>query len=250
MTSTALVPAQRSNSERLFQLLARVDYKIVSTDADREAIFKLRYDAYTREEGILPRFDRRLSDHYDDLDNTTIFALFIDGELASTIRVSIVTSEFPDCPAMEVFPDHLNRELSAGKVLIDPTRHATNDALSRAFPGLLPFMTIRLPWMMADYIGADIILATVRSEHRPFYRRTFNCQTIGEPRYYPTLQKPHYLMFCDFESEREAVQQRYPSFRSSAFERRMLLENQGLSATLVPKVRPPQYEIPAEAAIA
>lgn len=236
MGVVALAREKPGVPERLRELLDHVDYRLAATDDDREAVFRLRYEAYSREGGVAPRFDRRLSDRYDDLENTSVFGMFIDGELAGTIRASVVTAGMSDCPAMEVFPDLIQPYLEAGKVLIDPTRFASDEALAHRYPGLLPYLTIRIPWMAAAYFNADFILATVKSEHRAFYRRTFNCVPVGDPRFYPTLLKPHHLMTCDYRVMRPRVQERYPSFGSSAFERRMLFEG-GPSVA-------PQIELP------
>ena len=94
---------------------------------------------------------------------------------------------------------------------------------ARAFPEL-PYATVRLGYMAADYFGADLVLATVRAEHRAFYKRIFGHQTVCEPRPYPTLAKPISLMTLHYPSERGRIVQRYPFFRSTLFERRMLFE--------------------------
>lgn len=214
-------------NNRLLDLLDRTNYRQVVTDADREAIFRFRYEAYRRDEGVASRFDRRLSDRFDDLDNTYIYAMYIDGEMASTIRVSVINASMPDCPATAVFSDLLDEHLAAGKVLVDPTRHASNEKFAKLYPMMLPYLTIRVPWMIAEYFNADAILAGVRAEHRAFYRRTFGSRQLGEARLYPTLLKPHYLTYGEYRQVRDEVQQRYPSFRSSAFERRMLMEGGG-----------------------
>ncbi len=227
--ATSVATRPRGRVERLYDLLDRTDYRVAVDDYDRDEIFKLRYDAYVRANGILPNFSKRLSDHFDDLDNTTIFGLHVDGELATTIRISVATAEYSDFPAMEVFPHLLEPELAAGKTIIDPTRHATRDSFSRANPSLLPFMTTRVPWLAADYYDADIILAAVRPEHTAFYERVFGCYIVGDPAYYPELMSPHYLMFCDYRAMRDKVHQNHPIFRSTAFERRMLIEQQGLT---------------------
>lgn len=249
MSVVALAREPQSLPDRLLELLDRVDYRLAVTDQDRDEVFRLRYDAYSREGGVAPRFDRRLSDRYDDLDNTSVFGMYIDGQLAGTIRASVVSAALPECPAMEVFPDLIHPLLDAGKVIIDPTRFASDDDLAHAYPTLLPYLTIRLPWMAAEYFKADYILATVKAEHRAFYRRTFNCIPVGEPRFYPTLLKPHYLMTCDYRTMRAKVQARYPSFGSSAFERRMLFEgHQHLGGTLSPRLDSPHLA-PVDAAV-
>jgi hypothetical protein len=229
MGVVALAREPQGINERLLDLLDRIDYRLAVTDEDREAIFKLRYEAYTRESGLSPRFDRRLSDRYDDVDNTSVFGMYIDGVLATTIRVTVVSAGTPDCPALEVYQDLLEPFLKEGKILIDPTRHANSEAAMKAYPGLLPYLTIRMPWMVAEYYKANGILAGVRAEHRAFYRRTFGSRQLGEARQYPTLLKPHYLTYCEFRQVRESVEKRFPSFRSTAFERRMLVEGQAMS---------------------
>lgn len=233
MGAEAIASESQPLSERLFNLLDRVDYRLVANDADKEAVFRLRYEAYRRENLIEPMFGRRLSDHFDELENTFIFALDVDGEMAATIRLSIGTSDYPDMPAMEVFRDRLEPALEAGMVIVDPTRHATSEAVSHAYPGLLPYMTTRIPWMVGQSINADAILATVRTRHRAFYRRTFECRAVGEPGYYPALTGEHYLMVCDLPEVRERVQRRNPIFNSSRFERQALLGMTETAASIV-----------------
>ncbi|MGV8840010.1 MAG: N-acyl amino acid synthase FeeM domain-containing protein [Bauldia sp.] len=228
-----------SMAAKLLRLLDRVDYRVVISDADREEVFRLRYESYRREDGVGARFDRRLSDRYDDLDNTTIVAMYIDGEVAGTVRVSVATAAHTEFPAMEVFPDLLEPHLAEGKTLVDPTRMATKEDFSKAYPGLMPYLLIRVPWMIAEYYRADAIIAGVRAEHRAFYRRTFGSRQLGEGRLYPTLLKPQYLTYGEYRQVREAVQQRFPSFRSTAFERRMLVEGQTPSVAASPRLEAP-----------
>ena len=71
------------------------------------------------------------SDHYDDTDNVYLFGLYIDGELASSIRIHVATREHPYFPTLEVFPEYLQPQLDAGKVIVDPTRFVADERLSR-----------------------------------------------------------------------------------------------------------------------
>jgi len=217
-----------SSVERQLELLDKADYRAIVSDEDREAVFRLRYQAYVREGAIDPDFSERLSDRYDDLDNTTIYGLFIEGELAASIRVAVATAEYSDFCSMPSFADVLQPYLEAGKVLIDPSRLVTDHRLSHRYPSLLPFLIIRVPWLVAARYEADIILATVRREHQAFYRRIFGCVPVCEPRPYLQLVKPLSLMTCDFPARRDWVHRRYPVFRSSEFERRMLVAEQAL----------------------
>src|SRR2546430_3113896 len=50
-------------------------------------LFRSRYQAYMRDGTITGNASGTFSDHYDDTDNAYLFGLYIDGELASSIRI-------------------------------------------------------------------------------------------------------------------------------------------------------------------
>jgi N-acyl-L-homoserine lactone synthetase len=212
-----------SFSDRVAQLLDRIDCRPAGSAEDREAIFRLRYEAYLREGAIGLNFSGTFSDPYDDSANAWLFGLYLDGELASSIRLHVAGGEYPDFPSRKVFADLLEPELAAGRVIVDPTRFITDRRHSRLNPGL-PHVTLRLAWQAAEYFAADHFLVAVRAEHQAFYRRTFNHHLICEPRPYPMLAKPISLMTVHYPSVADQVHQRYPFFRSTFFERRMLFD--------------------------
>jgi hypothetical protein len=210
-------------SERIAQLLDRIDCRLVESEMDRDAIFRLRYEAYLREGAISPRLSKTFADSYDDMDNVWLFGLYLDGQLTSSIRIHVASAKYPKFPSFEVFADFLEPELSAGKIIIDPTRFVTDRNLSRLHRGL-PHVTLRLCWLAAEYFSADHFLVAIRPEHQAFYRRTFQHQLICGPRPYPLLGKPISLMTVHYPSVADNVHLRYPFFRSSLFERRMLFD--------------------------
>jgi N-acyl-L-homoserine lactone synthetase len=210
-------------SERVAELLDRIDCRPAASSAEREAIFRLRYRAYLSEGTIKPSFAQSFTDPYDETDNVWLLGLYLDGELASSIRLHVASTDHPEFPSRKVFAEVLEPELAAGKIIIDPTRFVTDKHLSRANPGL-PYATVRLAWLAADYFGAAHLLAAVRVEHQAFYRRTFNHCLIGEPRSYPLLTQPISLMTVHYPSVAGRVHRRYPFFRSTFFERRMLFD--------------------------
>jgi hypothetical protein len=212
--------------ERGIELLDQVDYRLAETEAEKEAIYSLRYRAYLHEGTIEPRADQRLTDRFDDLPNSWIFGVYIDGELTSSLRISVATPDDQDTPAVDAFRDILEPELAQGKVIVDPNRFVA-DPVSRTRYPELPYLTVRLGYVACGYFNADIGTATVRAEHRAFYRRVFLQKSLCEPRPYPTLTKPLCLMVADYLSIRDKVFERFPLMRSSAFERRMLFERGG-----------------------
>lgn len=218
--STAVV------SERSTDPLEHVDYRLATTPEDKEKIYRLRYRAYLREGAILPSPSERVTDRYDDAPNAWTFGIYVHGELYSSIRISVLTSEWRGSPSSEMFADILHPELDRGRIIIDPTRFVADPEKAKRFAEL-PYVTVRLGWIACGHFNADIGLANVRPEHRAFYRKVFLQEPLGEPRLFPGLIKPVGLMAARYPSIRERVFQRFPYMRSSAFERRMLFERKG-----------------------
>lgn len=214
---------QNNFSDRVSQLLGRLDCRLAETPEEREAIFRLRYECYLREGAISPNASETFSDSYDDSPNARIFGLYLDDELASSIRIHVTSPEHANFPSYHVFEDLLEPELRAGRVIVDPTRFITNRALSQLNPGL-PYATLRLCWLAAEHFRAEHFLVAIRTEHQAYYKRTFSHRLICDARPYPLLAKPISLMTVNVAHVAEQVYQRYPFFRSTFFERRMLFE--------------------------
>jgi N-acyl-L-homoserine lactone synthetase len=220
-------------SDRVAQLLNRIDCRRADSVEEREAIYRLRYQAYMREGSISPNSLETFSDPYDETGNVYLFGLYLDGELASSARLHVASKEHPYFPSLEVFSDILRPELDTGKVIIDTTRFVTDENLARLHRGL-PYATLRLCMLAARYFAADHLIAAVRTEHQAFYRRAFNHRLICEPRPYPYLAKPISLMTVHYPTAADQLYRRYPFFRSTSFERRMLFDRNIAHAGLVP----------------
>jgi hypothetical protein len=238
MSAVAYASPEETFSERVAGLVERADYRRAETEEEREAIFRLRYDAYLAEGAIRPNPDRRFADSYDDLGNAWIFGVYIDDTLVSSIRLHVATLEFPDMPALTAFPDYLQPVLQAGKIIVDPTRHVVDRTAVQRHPHLV-YLTLRLGWLSAEYFQADEVLAAVRTEHQAFYRRVYGHRVVCEARPYLLLEKPLSLMTLDYFAVRDRVNRRYPFFRSSVFERRMLFERLQVPETGTDRTRPP-----------
>ncbi len=221
---------ESSFSDRVAQLLARIDCRRADSGEQREAIFRLRYQAYLREGAISPNSSGTFSDPYDETPNVYLFGLYIDDELASSIRIHVASKEHPACLSFEAFPDILQPELDAGKIIIDPTRFVADENLSRLHRGL-PYATLRLSMVAAEHFRADLVLAAVRAEHQAFYRRAFNQRLICEPRPYPNLIKPLCLMTIHYPTAVDELWRQYPFIPSTSFERRKLFERSAAPAS-------------------
>src|SRR5215510_1057858 len=225
MVALKSVPAvqlpARSLPDRILALLERVNYRRADTAEEREAIFRLRYEAYLREGVIPPSPNKRFCDAHDEATNAWIFGLYIEGELVSSIRLHVARRRWYALPALDVFSDLLLPEIAVGRTIVDPTRFVIDRTASRRYPELC-YVTTRLAVLASDYFSADLLLATVRAEHQAFYRRVFGHRLACEPRHYPPLSKPICLMALDYPLARERLLQRLPFFRSTVLERRTL----------------------------
>lgn len=207
-----------SLNDRVMRALERVEYRQALGTQDRERIFNLRYHAYLREGAIAPKADERFTDPVDDQANCLIFGVHVDGELAGAIRLSISGPGLPLIPTANVFPDTVLPQLEAGRVLVDPTRFVADARWSRELPELA-YLTLRLPWLAMEQFHADIMLAAVRPEHYPFYRRLWGNTVVSPPRLYPGLAKPVMLSQLDHAKAAPRVEALYPFFQARRDER-------------------------------
>jgi N-acyl-L-homoserine lactone synthetase len=246
--------AVSSFSDRITRLSDRIDYRIVDSGEQGQAIFRLRYQAYIRDGTISPNSSGRFSDPYDETGNVYLLGLYIDDELASSIRLHVASREHPVSPSLEVFADVLQPKLDVGKIIIDTTHFVADENLARLHRGL-PYATLRLCMLAARYFKADHLLAAASAAHQVFYQRAFGYRLIGEPRPYPLLAKSLGLMTADYPAATDQLYRRYPFFCSPFFERRMLFERP-MAGSLQPgasasqsqsqvKVQPPSIKLGA-----
>ncbi len=205
----------------LMDILDRVEYSRVRMDVTDNPIYRLRYEAYRREE-FVPFNDAGIV--VDDLDAATngmSFGVHIDGELVSSIRIHHVTAKYPFGASMKSHPDVITPLLARGETFIDPSRFTADYEASLAYPAL-PFLTLRIAVMASVYFNADACLATVRTEHAAFYRRVFGSELMGEEREYPGLAFPVQLFGAYVNTKLPATLRRYPFFMSTDEERAKL----------------------------
>ena len=204
-------------------LFDRVDYRLFETPEEKDRLYLMRYRAYLHGGLILPSETQRVSDRYDNAPNAWTFGIYVDGELCSSVRIHVLTSEWRMSYATELFGDVLHPRLDQGEIFIDTARFVADPEKAQRFPEL-PYLTLRLAYLASEYFDADTGLALVRAEHQAFYRRVCLHETIAEPRSFPNVLKKVVLMASSLRTRREEILTRFPIMRSSAFERRMLFE--------------------------
>jgi hypothetical protein len=223
-------------------LFDRIDYRRIETAEDKDQLYAMRYRAYLHGGLIMPSESERVSDRYDDAPNAWTFGIYVDGELCSSLRVHVLTSDWRMSYATELFGDILNPRLDKGEVFVDPARFVADPEKHQRFPEL-PYLTVRLAYLACEYFNADSGLSLVRSEHQAFYRRVFLQETIAEPRSFPNVLRKVALMTCDYRAVRERVVTRFPVMRSNTFERRMLFERPAARKFPAAAVEVPAHQV-------
>jgi N-acyl amino acid synthase FeeM len=209
-------------SDRVLKFLRRVEHRIARTDCDREAAFRLRYDAYVRNGLMERRPDRKLFDpRYDTAANAWITLTFVDGELAATTRLNLGTGEDAVLPCLAVYPDVVAPRLRAGLTILETTRLAANIEISSSNPEVA-YLAMRPGYMAAVHFDIDLAVASPRLEHMAFYRRVLQFVPWCEPRPYPGLTTNFGCMGADFQDVRARVEARYPFYKSTTIERAAL----------------------------
>jgi len=236
VTAATAARVGQSFVDKVQDLVERVQYKRVHTRYHLEEILSLRYEAYLKEGALDPHPSGKLEDQFDRGANVRNLGVYLDGELISALRIHVLKGDQRVSPATETFPEFLFPELDKDKLILDPNRFVADYRRARFLPEL-PYATLRLAFMAADFYNADMTTATVRAEHQAFYARVFHYRSLCKPRTYPKLTKPIALMGADFRRERSAVLQRYPFFASTIAEREALFgDNPGrMRATPMPE---------------
>ena len=112
MSAVALASVQPTFSERLLDLRDRADYRRADTDDVREAIYRLRYDAYVDERAIKPSFEKRFTDPADELGVPLVdVGVVVGGHGAAAAPASAAAAAAPASTAKPV-------KMNAGSVPI------------------------------------------------------------------------------------------------------------------------------------
>lgn len=208
-------------ADRVFELLERVEYRRADSEEDKRAIFKLRYEAYKRAGTVRLGSSGLFHDPLDEAPNVWIIGVYIDGDLASSLRLHISAGPGAPLPAMGAFRDIVEPHLQAGRVIIDVTRHVSKLEYSLRY-SVMPYITIRPTALAQEFFDADYTVVACLLEHQAFFRRMFGCTPWSQPREYPNFRRPLAFLGYDCRAQRAATYARYPTYRSTDNERARL----------------------------
>lgn len=215
------LPEVSEFARKVSELLERTEYRRCDKGEDLEDIYRLRYKSYRLSDMVADIPEQVIHDTLDETPNCYKFGIYVDGALVSTLRLHHVTDRMPFSPSTMVYGDLLRPKLAAGDTFIDPSRFAADPDWSRIYPQI-PYLTLRLAGMACFHFQAPYCLSTIKEEHVGFYKRIYRSEQIGELRDYPNLNYPVVLYRATVAAIRERSFTRYPFFKSTAMEQRML----------------------------
>lgn len=210
-------------SETLIDLLDRVRYRRVPLSEQFDPVYRLRYEAYRREDFIPINSQHMTRDVYDDAPNCNCFGVYIDDKLVSSIRLHVVTAAQPTSPSRIIWPDVLGGLLDKGGSYIDPSRFTADHEASLAYPAI-PYLTLRLAVMACEYFATTHCISSVRPQHGAFYRRVFGLEQMAGEGYWGELTFPVCLFGARVETIYDRVMDRFAFFRSTEAERSALFD--------------------------
>lgn len=221
-------------------LMERIEYRRCDSGEDMEDIYRLRYRAYRLHGLVSDSGDQMIHDKLDEAPNCYRFGVFIDDALVSTVRVHHLSQATPFAPTMSVFDDVLRPRLLDGQTFIDPSRLAVDPDWTSSVRAL-PYITLRLAVIANAFFNTTSCLCMIRDEHQAFYQRIFGAVQVAAPRPYASVNVMAILYESDCATNMARTVERFPFFKSSQLEQRMLfakpLQGELAPLTILPTSR-------------
>lgn len=214
-----------SFARNVFAVLERTEYRRCDKGEDLEDIYHLRYKSYRSNDMVPDNENHTISDELDEAPNVYRFGVYVDGTLVSTLRIHHVTLNTPMSPSTKAFGDIVFPMLEQGHAFICPSRFASDPEWSRVLPQI-PYITLRLAGMACFHFKAPYCLSTIREDHAGFYKRIYYSERISEPRPYPGVFNKVVLYRADVKAIEERSFARFPFFKSTALEQRLMFGKQ------------------------
>lgn len=199
----------------------RVTGRLARSYAERDAIFKLRYQSYLRAALIPQNAFRRYIEPGDHANNSCLLGLRVDRRLIGCLRLQVGRAASSDFPALEPFSRVLQPLLRGGKTLVHMSCVATHSELAQSYVWL-PYAILRAWIGAAEYFQADYIAAAVAPQHRLFYRRLLGCDVHAGSPTRPHSFAPMGLVTLDFAASAARIYENLPFLRSTRSERQQL----------------------------
>lgn len=208
--------------DRVMDMMDRVEYRRIIAADDLEDVGVLRRQAFNARQLYHDKFEGPVIESLDFARGNYVFGLYIDGTLASSMRLSIVEPGCHPTSAMQACPETINPLLQQGMRFIELSRFAIDPEAVNEVP-LLPALTHRLSVMMTIHLKADYCIGLVKLKHEAYYRRMFRATRLAGP-FVPDGMFPDTLLLGVSRANQAYVTGRNPVFFFTSTEARLLFD--------------------------
>jgi hypothetical protein len=229
-SDTSAYPVALSIHSTVSNFAKRVTCRRASRYVERDAIFKLRYQAYLCAGLVSQNSFGRHIEPADHEANAYLMGLYIDRRLVSSLRLQIGSAAAAHFASLELFPHVLEPILRSGKTIVDMSCVATDGELAGRYIWL-PYLILRSWIMAAEHFHVDYIAAAVRPQHQLFYKRFFNSELHSEVRLLPHQHTAVGLVILDFSSSANRLYENLPFLRSTPSQREQMFERDTMPPT-------------------
>ncbi len=215
--SSEQIAAVSDRSLQLSNFSERIIGRRAKSYAERDAIFRLRYQSYLRAKLIPANAFGRYLEPSDHAQGTYLIGLHADRRLLAALRLQVGGAPAADVAPAELLPDALRPLLRSNKTVVHMSCVATDAELASSFVWL-PYFILRCWVAAAAHFEADYIAATVRPQHQLFYRRVLGCELRAQIRPLPRHLAPVGLVTLDFAASARSLYQNLPFLHSTISE--------------------------------
>lgn len=153
---------------------------LATTEAERQAIFKFRYQQYSRQDLLANEVKGPgMYDAYDFEKTTMLFYMQYENQMVGTVRNCIhQTALVPTALSLyEDFPEAIEREVRLGQAIVESGRMTTAADLPKL--NFLPLYFLRNGLLNMLACNATCTLGGIKKKHFTFYKRVFDSVSIS-----------------------------------------------------------------------
>lgn len=202
------------------RFLERCTYRAMNSAEDLEYLSRWRWQHYMEQETIKNRSMTAadFEDGKDHLPTARTIGLYVDGQLASAMRLHAINSDDYNIDVVDIGRDIVERKVADGRRFVYSSRWVSDPRFSGTIP--LIVATTRITPLAAEYHRADFALSSSRENHVKMYERMQNAVVWSDkPEPLENLEYLYHLISSDYHAFRERIPFDRQGYLSSRRER-------------------------------
>ncbi len=193
----------------LDKILKGISFRLVKTSEEEDAVKRIRYESYLEAGYIKENDERRYSDGFDDLEFTSKYLAFDNGNPFGTMRLVMDSKEFGLPVDKESFSESIKFLRDENRKLAEPSKLAFLPEYQNGI-GNFNFYMQKIMFLDAKRKGVDDLVIAVIPRHARFYEHFLFFERISDEKKYGTLGGiPAVCLRLDLTTFKEKMEERY-----------------------------------------